>query len=252
MRVEQPVDPIEQAQWIVPFYVSPSDAQASLRAWLASLGFFRPSDLVKGAVLESVKPLYWAGWLINASALISYAADSNAGSGRSAWAPHGGQVVERFDNLLISASRGLSLDEAAGLTPYYNLASMAPDPRGPSGAIVEQFDAQRSAARRAIIAAIEATAGERLKQGVIPGSSFRHVKVSVVLHEFTTRRVALPAYVLAYRYRDKLYRALVHGQDARSTFGSAPYSVVKIVLVVLLSLIGVAALIAVIAALASS
>jgi hypothetical protein len=265
MRVEEPVDPIEQAEHILPFLVMPDEAHERLRGWLRGLGFFRPGDLASSAALERVQPIFWAAWIVNADALVSFTADSDAGARRSAWAPHSGQTRLSFSNLLVSASRGLTSEEAFRLTHFYNLALAEPAPRGPmsaegpragdsraerrapEGASIEQFDAQRSAARRTIIEAIRATASAELTQGVIPGSTFRNVHVSIVLHGFTTRRVALPTYILAYRYRDKTYRAIVHGQDGRRVIGDAPYSIGKILLVIALGLLAVAAIIAVIA-----
>ena len=252
MKIEEPVDPIEQADLFIPFQVSPDQAHGLLRAWLGTLGFFRPSDLASAAALESLKAIFWAGWIIDADALVSFAADSDAGARRSSWAPHAGQTQLRFENLLVSASRGLTLAETLRLTPFYNLATAAREPRGPAqGALIEQFEAQRSAARRTLVEAIQGTAAARLTQGHIPGSAFRNVHVAVVLHGFTTRRAALPSYILAYRYRDKVYRAIVHGQEGRCVFGDAPYSVGKIALVIALSLLGVAVILGLISLLAS-
>jgi hypothetical protein len=247
MRVEEPLDPVERAEETLPFAVAPDEAHGRLRGWLGGLGFFRPSDLASSSALESVQAIWWAGWVVNADALVSFAADSNAGAHRSAWAPHAGQTTLAFKNLLVSASRGLTSEEAFRLTPYYNLSLAQRDPRGPSGASIEQFDAQRSAARRTIVEAIRATAAARLTEGYIPGSSFRNVHVSIVLHGFTTRRVGLPSYILAYRYRDRTYRAIVHGQDGGCVFGDAPYSIGKILLVIVLGLLAAFAIFAIIA-----
>jgi hypothetical protein len=66
-----------------------------------------------------------------------------------------------------------------------------------------------------------------------------------LLRGLVTRRVALPTYVLAYRYQGRAYRALVHGQDARCVMGVAPLSVRKIVLVVGIALLIVGGIVAV-------
>jgi len=71
-----------------------------------------------------------------------------------------------------------------------------------------------------------------VSQSQVPGSRVRNCHVGVVLHGLVSRRFALPVYVLAYRYDDKPYRAIVHGQDARIAFGDAPLSWRKIMLVV--------------------
>jgi hypothetical protein len=87
---------------------------------------------------------------------------------------------------------------------------------------------QRSAARRRVVEACEAEAAARAQSGHVPGSRFRNVRAAVVLHGLRTHRMALPAWILAYRYKDRLYRAIVHGQDPRCVFGDAPISYWKI------------------------
>ncbi|WP_438020570.1 zinc ribbon domain-containing protein [Sorangium sp. So ce315] len=237
-RLEQPVDPVEQADWLVPFGVTPEQADQALRRWMSTLGFFRPSDLGRAATVEGLHPLWWAGWIVNVDALVSWTADSNAGARRSPWAPHAGQTELPFRGLLVSASRGLSLDEARELAPHFRLdrtvpaAQRAGQQLGPPDAVVEQFDAQRSAARKILSERIADTAEEALRRGVIPGSTFRNVHVAVLLRALETRRVALPSYVLAYRYKGRSYRAVVHGQDAGCVTGAAPIAWGKVALVV--------------------
>jgi hypothetical protein len=163
---------------------------------------------------------------------VAWAADSDHGNGRSAWAPHAGEASLDWDNLVVSASRGLSLPEAHHLAGRYDLSRTAAIGQDVHEA-VEQFDLQRSAARRTILEGIERSARARLEQGVIPGSRFRNVHVSVLLEGLATSRLALPCWVLAYRYGGELYRAVVHGQDAACVTGNAPVSWTKILLVVL-------------------
>ena len=250
-KLEQPIDPPEQAEWILPFTVKPAKARRALRRWMSSRGFFQPSDLASAATVESLHPIWWAAWMVNADAFVSWTADSDAGSRRSDWAPHAGQTALPFRNLLVSASRGLTLAEASRLAPSFRLRrarridAQPTTALGPRHAILEQFDTQRSAARRAIVEAISATAEAALQKRSIPGSRYRNVHVAVLLQQLKTRRLALPSYVLAYRYRRSLYRAIVHGQDVRCVFGRAPLSVGKVLLViglVLLLVVGVIAL----------
>ncbi len=231
-HLEEPHDPIEAAELYLPFRTSPEEAVAAVRGWLGTLGFFRPSDLARRATVDNVKPLFFAGWIFDADALVSWAADSDQGARRSAWAPHAGQTNMRFSSVLVSASRGLSADEVTRLAPAYDLGTTAPEPRGPAEASVERFDVQRSAARAVIANAVHATAVDRVSKGHVPGSKVRNCHVGVVMHGLVSRRYALPVYVLAYRYEGKPYRAVVHGQEARITFGDAPLSWRKIMLVV--------------------
>ncbi len=252
MAVEQPVDPVEQAEWIVPFTVDYDAARASLRRWLGSLGWFRPSDLASSATVDTLHPLHWAAWVFDAEALVSWAADSDAGSGRAAWAPHAGSTHFSWNDIVVSASRGLTLPETTQLVAGFRLQQAQPagqpaQPEQPGqgapraqaqqlaegGSAIERFDLQRSAARKKILEAVEAVASAQLQRGHIPGSRFRNVHTSVLLERLATRRMALPTWVLTYRYKGSLYRALVHGQDPALAFGAAPLSWAKIALVAL-------------------
>jgi hypothetical protein len=249
MKVEQPVDPIEVAQLVVPFSVTRDVAQAHLRTWLGRRGFFAPKTLKDEAVLESMTPLCWAAWIVNATAEVSWTADSDAGSGRSDWAPHAGVIHESFGNIVIPASRGLTHRECSQLGPYYDMSAVIGVTAATSGEtepqLIESFDAQRSAARQQVARSIEAVAKNRVEK-IVPGRRTRNIHVSCLVESQTTDRVALPAWVLAYRYRGSPYRAIVHGQRAEAVFGSSPKDWGKVALVVfgvIAAVVGILALI---------
>jgi hypothetical protein len=227
---EEVSDPMEQARGWLPFLAGEAEAQAALRAWLATLGWFRPSDLLAEARVQDLQPLWWVGWVFDAHALVSWTADSNAGAGRSAWAPHSGQARLTFDDLVVSASRGLADKEVSALVESYDLGTCRPAPEGVplEGATLEQFDVQRSQARARILARIDATAAETIERDHVPGSSVRKVRVRAMLRGFETRRVGFPAWVMAYRYKDQLFRVVLSGQDARCLRGRAPYSLARV------------------------
>ena len=223
MAVEQPNDPIETAGARVPFAVDRAAAEMALRGWLGKRRWFGPAALQREAVLEDLAPLCWAGWVVNARAQVAWTADSDAGANRSAWAPHSGQTHLQFDDLVVPASRGLTARECAALAPHYDLGTAEPigEPEEPIDGVIESFDAQRSAARAQIQRAIEATAKTRVERH-IPGRRYRNVHVACLLESYTADRVALPAWVMAYRFRDRPYRAIVHGQRAGAVHGKAP------------------------------
>ncbi len=233
-KVETPIDPIERAELALPILVNKEVAAAALRGWLGRRGWFAPDDLASTAALDSMQLLHWSAWVVDAQALVSWAADSDYGSQRSSWAPHAGQVSMEFRGTVVPATRGLTWSECAALTPAYNLGGVYPIVEGapPIPGQIEAFDAQRSAARKTVLSSIEATAAARLQQGTIPGSRFRNVKVGVMLESLTTRRMVLPVWILAYRYRGHPYRALVHGQQAGVVTGHSPTSMWKVLLVI--------------------
>lgn len=231
VEIEMIEDPTEQTEGYLPFTLSSEDARRALQNWLASLGWFRPSDLRTSARLEQLKPLWWVAWVFDADSWVSWSADSNAGSQRSAWAPHAGQDRVLFDDILVSASRGLSDAEVNAITPGMNLSTARSEPEGADNPTVEQFDLRRSQARQQVNAAIQGLAAQRVQDLHIPGSRFRNVKVSVVVRKLITRRLSFPAYVMAYRYHNELYRVVICGQDGRLVVGRAPWSIAKIILV---------------------
>jgi hypothetical protein len=247
LHVERPEDPLEQTRHFLPFTVDRATAEKTFRTWLRSLGWFRPSDLVSASRIESLRALWWVGWVFDASALVSWTADSNHDSQRASWAPHAGQTEIEFDDVVVLASRGLDEAEFTHLVSSYDLGSARGQPEGAGDeAVIERFDVQRSLARQKIAAVIDRLAGERLQQGAIPGSRFRNVHVSTLLRRLVTGRYAFPAYVMAYRYRNRLYRFVLSGQDSTCLLGKAPYSALKIAatviggaaLIMLLSMIG--------------
>ncbi|HJM58725.1 MAG: hypothetical protein CMJ98_01335 [Planctomycetes bacterium] len=233
LKPEELTDPVEQTEAYLPFTVDRDGARAALRSWLGNLGFFRPSDLKSAARIEDLRPLWWAGWVFDAHARVSWTADSNAGAGRSNWAPHSGQTDLVFDDVLISASRGLSDKEAYTLSSSYSLTTATPELEAPpDDATLEAFDVQRSQARARITDGIRRAAASRLQEGHIPGSRFRNIHVRALLTGLDTRRMAFPAWVMAYRYEHKLFRVVISGQDAQVLMGKAPISWAKIMMIV--------------------
>ena len=226
MAIEQPVDPVETARLWVPFTVERDQASAALRGWLGKRGFFAPRALHDHAVLESMTPIYWAAWTVRADALVAWTADSDHGSGRSDWAPHAGETPLVFDRIVVSASRGLAEGECHELVPFYDL-SVARPLEG-SDVACETFEVQRSTARMYVHHAIQQMAKTRVED-VIPGRRFRNIHVACLIERQTTERIALPAWILAYRYRDRPYRAIVHGQRADIVIGRSPLDWTKII-----------------------
>lgn len=144
---------------------------------------------------------------------------------------HAGEAQLEFRDVLVSASRGLTEEEVQALRPRFQLASEATAASPPEGAVTEQFDLQRSSARARVVEAIESLAAQQVLADHVPGTRKRNLHTSLVLRDLRTRRLSIPTYVLAYRYGGRVYRALVHGQDAGLVIGSAPLSWPKVLAV---------------------
>jgi hypothetical protein len=239
-HLELAEDPPERAETFLPFIVQPEEAKAEVRKFLARKSWFRPADLSREATLEGVRALWWPAWMFEVDALVSWAADSNVGASRAPWAPHSGQFQLSLSDVLVSASRGLSVAETQTLTPGYDINTGRPSPEGVSG-VVEPFDTSRSGARGIIQRAISFQANERAKAAV-PGTRSRNLHTALVLEGLRTRRLALPAYVLAYRYKGKPYRVVLNGQAPGILVGRAPLSGWRVAFAVLLALFALGAL----------
>ena len=249
VEVESVTDPMEQTELYLPFTVDRDEARAALERWLATKrGFFTPSDLKQESTIESLRLLWWVGWLVDVDADIYWTADSDAGSRQSDWAPHSGRVPHaRYGGILVPATRGLTEREAFALLGHYrgdtastDVAAMA----ATDGATIEQFEVSRSQARKQVLERIESIALHEVAEREVPGSRTRNVKVSCLLRGLSTRRYAFPAHVLAYRYKDRLHRVVINGQDASCVHGTVPKSVWKQLLAALLVLVPAAALVA--------
>ncbi|MCB9565205.1 MAG: zinc ribbon domain-containing protein [Kofleriaceae bacterium] len=226
--VEELPDPPEQAAWFARASVDAAAARAALGRWQGSLGWFRPGDLRDRSRIDELRLTWWPAWVFDARARVSWTGDSDAGAHEARWAPWAGQTEMTFAELAVPASRALRDDETRALIGSYDLGDGGVDAPAADDGVVEQFEVQRSAARERVLAAAQATAAARVSAELMPGRRRRNVHVELVLRDLRTRRVALPAYVLAYRYRGRLYRAVVSGQDAGRVIGRAPWSIARI------------------------
>jgi hypothetical protein len=71
----------------------------------------------------------------------------------------------------------------------------------------------------------------------------------VRLENLTSEPVLVPVWIMAYRYRESVYRFLINGQTGRP-WGQAPFSWIKVTIAVLIA-IAVLAIIGIIVALAN-
>jgi len=228
LEIEHPADPPEDARVLLPFTVDRAQAERTFREWLHSLGWFRPKDLRTDARLETIQALRWVGWVFDAQAEVSWAADTDHNTHRSDWAPHAGRTKITYDDVVVPASRGLTREEITLLLPSYDLQSADGAVDLVVDATLERFDVPRSTARARLIEAVERVGRRRLEERHLPGRRSRNLSIATVLRGLAARRFAFPAWVLAYRYKNRLYRTVLSGQDARCLKGEAPYSAFRI------------------------
>lgn len=234
---------------VVPFRVDREQAENAMRRYLGA-SFWRPGDLARTASLEKITPVYVPYWVFRAHTHTYWTADTSRTppGARADWFPLSGERVGEHPQLLVGASKALRPGETAALCPFDLSAGVPPDEVDLDKVTVEQFSLARKFARpiaRQMLHDAEARACEAEN---VPGRA-RNVHVNLLVTGQSSEPILLPIWIMAYRYRDVLYRFLVNGQTGR-TAGEAPTSWWKLVAVIggvalgILLILALAALIA--------
>jgi len=215
---------------VVPFAVEREQAVAAMRRWLGR-GFFRPSDLSQQAAVVKMSPVYVPYWVFQAEPHTYWTADTSdtPPGARGDWYPLSGEHRGRYAGLLVGASGVLTPAETSELCPFDLSAGVPPEEVDLENVTVEQFAVPRKYARPLARAGIEHEEAAACQAHYVPGRA-RNVHVNVRIEALASQPVLLPVWVMAYRYRDEVFRFLVNGQTGRAT-GRAPTSWVKVALV---------------------
>lgn len=214
------------AERVVPFAIDRPAAEGLLRQWLGK-GFWRPSDLAAASVLTKVTAVFVPYWVFEARTFTYWTADSSATpfGAQGDWVPMFGEHRGSYAGLLIGASGALTPAETESLCPFDLAAAQPYTAVDTDNVIVEQFRVQRKYARPMAQQGLEQL--ERAAcQPLVPGRC-RNLKVNVLLDGLSSSTVLLPVWIMAYRYREQVYRFLVNGQTGRAT-GQAPVSWKKV------------------------
>lgn len=223
LELERPTDPIEEAQEFVPFAFDQHTAMEAIEAWFKKKPFFAPGDLALRARIQEAKPVLWAAWIVSGQSKVHFTADEDGAGHRASWGPRVGNFDRPLQGKLVPATRGLTIEEIASLHDYDPSTAEATPP---AGVLLEDYGVTRSAARAAIGEAVRNDALATVLQNA--RRRLRSVKAEVLLSKLRTRRVLLPAWVAAYRYRDRLYRVVLHGQYPTSIVGKTPLSWLRV------------------------
>jgi hypothetical protein len=214
----------------VPFAIEQSDALSRLRQWLGR-GFWRPGDLAEAAVVTTLTQVYVPYWIFAARVFTYWTADSShtPPGARGNWFPLSGENHAEYSGVLVGASSVLTPAETNAIQPFDLAPAVPPEQVDLTNVVYEQFRVQRKYARPLAQSGLESQEQQACKK-VVPGNC-RNLKVNLRVEGLTGEPVLLPVWILAYRYRDRLFRFLINGQTGQCT-GSAPTSYRKIAAVV--------------------
>lgn len=235
---------------LVPLDIGKDQVAAAFRRWIRSR-WFRPNALRKTRRFEATG-IYVPFWTFDAAVHSEWSADAGYSyyvtetyttsvNGKPVtrtrqvrkvrWVPAWGERDDRYDDLLVLASRGLpeSLVEKLGGYDTTELVPYRPEYLAGWRAEEYQIDLSEGWAR----------GRERIREtqyarcaGDVPGDTHRNLEVRNEIGEVTWKHVLLPLWSVQYRFRGKVYTVLVHGQTGR-VVGEAPWSWVKISLAIL-------------------
>jgi hypothetical protein len=211
----------------VPFRLNRNQAEAQMREHLGR-GFWRPGDLAQAARVTKLNPVYVPYWVFQATTHTFWTADTNrtpAGA-RGDWYPLSGEHRGSHAGLLVGASGALTPGETSALCPYDLSEAVPPEQVELQNTTVEQFGVQRKYARPLARRGLESREAQEVDARYVPGRS-RNLRVNTRIEGLSSEPMLLPVWMMAYRYKDRVFRFLVNGQTGRAT-GQKPTSVKKI------------------------
>ncbi len=230
-------------QSLIAFQISKPDAQAAFRKWLNGL-WLAPSELKDYAKGDGgIHGVYLPYWTYDCDTYSEYSGqrgrdytvtvqDSNNTTRqetRTEWTPVSGAVNNVFDDVLVSASptmKKLSFF-GGGDFAHFDTKTLVPfTEEFISGFTAEAYQVGLADGYKVAKGVID----ERIVQSVrrdIGGDRQQVNSVQTQYSNLTFKHVLVPVWISAYRYRDKVYRFMINGQNG-AVQGESPKSAWKI------------------------
>jgi len=211
---------------VVPFALDRAAAEVKLREWL-SQGTWKPGDLAEKAVITKMQAVYVPYWVFQANMHTYWTADSSNTpiTARGDWVPMSGEQHNQYSGVLVGASGVLTPAETHAICPFDLNSAVPAEQVDLDHATVEQFGVQRKYARPLARQAFEQFECESC-QRYVPGRC-RNMKVNLLIENQSSEPMLLPVWVMAYRYKEDVFRFLMNGQTGKFT-GRKPMSWQKI------------------------
>jgi len=213
---------------VIPFEIQQQQANDILRKWMGA-SFWRPSDLVQNAVVTKMTPVYVPYWVFRAKTYTYWNADTSKTplGAQASWYPTHGEHHGSYAGLLVGASAALTPQETSALCPFDLQRGVPTEKVDLNNVVYEPFTVQRKYARPLAQQLIESLESQACRQ-FVPGNC-RNLKLNVLLEGLSSEPVLLPVWIMAFHYREKIYRFLINGQSGKA-FGEAPFDWKKILI----------------------
>lgn len=221
---------------LVPFQVDAGAAQAVFQRWLR-WQWLAPMDLKRYARNDaSLHGVYLPFWTYDCQTATDYTGQRGTKKDKStSWTSVSGHVGHFHDDVMILASLSLPASITGALDSWDTKALVPYKPEFVSGFHAEAYQVGLAESYPMARERID----RRIRQLVlrdIGGDDQRIETLTTRYGRFTFKHVLLPAWISAYRYRDKVYRFVVNAQTGE-TSGESPVSWWKVAGLVVLGLI---------------
>lgn len=249
-------------QALLPFRITAAQSREQFRSWLRRR-WFAPSALKRMARLETLlRGVYVPYWTYDCRTMTRYqgargdnyivtiwiTVNVNGRTEqrpqqvvRTRWTPVSGSVRNRFDDLLIVASRALPRRHVERIDPWDLHALVAYDDAYLSGFLAQSYQVNLPEgfeyAKQLMSGPIHASVISD-----IGGDHQRIHSLDIDYQGITFKHVLLPIWISAYRYRDKVFQFLVNARTGE-VHGDRPWSWVKITCTALAAAAAVAGLV---------
>jgi hypothetical protein len=244
-------------RFLLPFQVTDEDCRRIVREWLGS-SWMVPRNLQQLAGVADFTPMYLPSWTFDAVAQARWKAQVGHTKTeryyhdgewktrtRTVWRWESGQVVRRFDDVVIPGTARLSQTLLERIKTYDLRALVAYDPEYLAGSHAQTYDVLLEDAWE--------QARHRMREetrlacrGQASTSKIRNFSMELDFGDESWRYILVPAYVAAYTYVAASYQVMVNGQTG-DVAGQRPVDWTKVGLAiggalapgVLLTLVGV-------------
>jgi hypothetical protein len=251
---------IIKPKYVLPFKITRNESKEKFIAWVKGL-WFAPSKLKDYAIhsAEKLNGVYMPFWTYDSNTNSSYSGmrgdyyyvtesyrDNNGQTKtrqvrKTRWSSASGTVYNKFDDLLVCASKSLPFKLTHALEPWdlhdlkeYNDQFLA-------GFLTESYQLNLEegfeTAKEIMQSAIQSTI-----KSDIGGDEQRITSINTNYNDIRFKHILLPLWISAYLYKEKTYRFTINARTGEVQ-GERPYSTVKIILLILFILALVAGII---------
>ena len=243
---------------VLPFVIEKGDATKRFQKWLASR-WFAPGDLQRRAKKDGMDGVYVPYWSYDSDTTTRYTGargehyyvdesyrDSQGKEQtrrvrKTRWYPASGTVWVKFDDVLVSASKGMPRKRLAQLEPWQVSECKPFDGAYLAGFVAERYSLDLEEGFKEAEQIMERAIQTAVRRD-IGGDEQRIHNMDIRHKDVRFKHLLLPVWVSAFKYNQKVFRVVVNARSGEVS-GDRPWSIFKIVLFILAILAVIAGII---------